>query len=196
MKRIRGLTALLAVVPLAACDLDLSSFDCEESRRFSDEISATGINALLVDDLEGDLRIEGRSGINEVRVRATACSNDRRTADDIDFRLYREDGEIRVISEVPGYDRSRLDLIIEVPVDFDVAVFDTDGHMDIEDVFSVWIADGSGHIDVNGIENDVTIDEDGSGDIDVRDVGGDFYVRYDGSGRIDYSNVRGYVDLP
>lgn len=196
MKRMRGLILLLAVTPLAACDLDLSSFDCEESRRFSDEISATGINALLVDDLEGDLRIEGRTGINEVRVRATACSNDRRTADDIDFRLYRADGEVRLISEVPAYDRARLDLIVEVPVDFDVTVFDTDGHMDIEDVFSVWIADGSGQIDVNGIESDVTIDEDGSGDIDVRDVGGDFYVRYDGSGRIDYSNVRGYVDIP
>lgn len=193
MKQVLG---LIAVAALAGCDLDLSSLDCGESRSFSDEISAAGLSTLLVDDVAGELRVQGRAGINEIRVRATACSNDRRTTDDIDFRLHRIDGEARVISEVPGYDNARLDLVIEVPLDFDVSIFDTSGNMEINDVFSVWLVDGSGHIDITDIEADVVIDEDGSGDIDVRNVGGDFFVGYDGSGRIDYSNVRGVVDLP
>lgn len=123
----------------------------------------------------------------------TACSSDRRTTEDIDFELYRADGEARVISHVPGYDNARLDLQIEVPVDFDVAIYDTSGPIEVEDVFSVWVVDGSGHIDIRDIESDVIVDEDGSGDIDV---GGDFYVDYDSSGRIDYSNIRGVVRLP
>ena len=193
MKRFLG---LIVVTALAGCDMDLSGFDCEESRSFSDEISATAIDAILVDDEAGDVRVVGRSGINTVRVHATACANDDRTADDIDFQLFRADGEVHVISDVPGYDNARLDLLIEVPMDFDVSVYDTSGHIDIEDVFSVWIADGSGHIDVADIETDVIIDEDGSGNIAVQDVGGDFYVRIDGSGSISYRNVHGFVDIP
>ena len=193
MKRFIG---LIAVTALTGCDLNNLGFACEEQRSFSDEISATGVNALLVDDLDGELRIRGRSGINEVRIRAEACADDRRTADEIDFQLYRQDGEVRIISEVPNYDAAQLDLTIEVPTDFDVGVYDTSGNIDVEDVFSVWISDGSGHIEVNGIETDVIVDEDGSGDIDVRDVGGDFFVRYDGSGSIRHSGVRGTVRLP
>ena len=193
MRRIPG---LLAVMALAACDLDLSSLGCGEQREFSDEISATGLDALLVDAEEGELRIEGRTGINEVRVYATACSNDDRTTDDVDFRLYRSGGEARVITEVPGYDDARLDLVIEVPADFVADIYDTDGDIDVEDLYAVWIRDGSGHIDIRRIENDVIIDEDGSGNIDVDDVGGDFIVRYDGSGTISHRNVRGAVQLP
>lgn len=193
MKR---LACLMMVAGLAGCDLDLSGIGCGDARSFSDEISATSLNALLVDAEEGDLRIEGRSGINEIRVRGTACSNDDRTTDEIDFELYRADGEARVITRVPGYDNARLDLVIEVPVDFDVSVFDLSGDIDIEDVYSVWIDDESGHIDIFNIEFDVVIDSDGSGNIEVEDVGGDFYVRRDGSGSIDYRNVRGRVALP
>ncbi|MGQ0816012.1 MAG: hypothetical protein ACT4O1_16395 [Gemmatimonadota bacterium] len=193
MQRILG---LMTVAALAGCDLDLSGLGCAAERNFSDEISATTLNGLLVDAEDGELRIEGRSGINEIRVHATACSNDDRTTDDIDFQLFRSGGEARIITDVPRFDDARLDLVIEVPIDFDVSVYDTDGDIEIEDVFSVWLVDGSGHIDIRNIELDVIIDEDGSGNIDVDGVGGDFIVRRDGSGRIDYRNVQGRVDLP
>ena len=195
MKRMPGLIAMAAVAALGACDLP-SDLDCDESRSSFDELSAVGINSLFVDDQDGELRIVGRAGINSVRVHATACSNDRGTLDDIDFDFFRADGEINVISDVPGYDNARLDLLIEVPLDFDVSVYDTQGNVDIEDVYSVWIADGSGHIEVTEVVTDVIVDEDGSGDIDVRDIGGDFYVGYDGSGRITYRNIGGIVDIP
>ncbi|MGQ0561032.1 MAG: hypothetical protein ACT443_04065 [Gemmatimonadota bacterium] len=193
MKRVAGLIALAA---LGGCDLDLSGLTCSEPRNFSDEISASALNALLVDAQEGHVRIEGRSGINEVRVHGTACSRAERTTDQIDFQLYRSGGEARVITDVPGYDDAELDLVIEVPSDFDVNVYDGSGDIDIEDVYSVWVNDGAGHIDVFRVETDVIVDEDGSGNIDVDDVGGDFFVRYDGSGSINYRNVRGRVQLP
>jgi hypothetical protein len=193
MKRFACLILLAGV---AGCDLDLADLGCGNARTFTDEISATGLNGLLADAQEGNLRIEGRSGINEIRVRGTACSSNDRTTYEIDFELYRADGEARVVSDVPDYDNARLDLVIQVPTDFDVSVFDLSGDIDIEDVFSVWVDDGSGHIDISNVELDVIIDSDGSGNIDVRDVGGDFYVRRDGGGSISYGNVRGRVQLP
>lgn len=194
MKRLALLAGALA---LAGCNLDLAGIGvCEYSRDFSDEISATGLDALLADAQEGELRIEGRSGINSVRVHGRACASDPRTADDIDFVLDRTSSSARVTTYVPDYDNARLDLTIEVPVDFDVDVYDERGDMDIRNVNSVWISDGSGDIDVRQIYYDVIVGDDGSGDIYVDDVGGDFIVERDGSGRIDYRNVRGRVQLP
>lgn len=193
----RRLASLIAVVGLAGCDLDLDGLGgCSDRREFSDEISATGLTTLLVDAEDGDLRVVGRAGINEVRVHARACSNDHRTTDDLDFQLYRSGGGAQVTAFMPTRDNARIDLTIEVPADFDVEIYDTSGHMDIRNVYFVWVDDLSGDIDVQSIETDVVIDEDGSGDIDVEDVGGDFIVGYDSSGSIRHRNVRGRVQLP
>ena len=56
--------------------------------------------------------------------------------------------------------------------------------------------DGSGSIEIRDVKGSVTIDDDGSGSIRVRNVGGDFVVRHDGSGSIDYEDVKGTVDIP
>jgi hypothetical protein len=191
----RRLAWLLGVAALSGCDLvDIAS--CDYSDSFSDAISATGLTTLIADTQEGDVRIQGRSGINEVRVSARACSDDRRTTDDIDFNLFRANGAARLTTLVPSRDDARLELTIEVPTDFDIDIFDDDGDLEISDVFAVFITDGSGDIDIRDISEDVIIDEDGSGDIDVDDVGGDFIVHIDRSGSIRYRNVRGLVQVP
>lgn len=193
----RRLACLIAVVGLAGCDLDLDGLGgCSDPREFSDEISATGLTALLADVEAGDLRVVGRPGINEVRVHARACSNDHRTTDDLDFQLYRSGDAAQLTAFMPTRDNARMDLTIEVPIDFAVEIYDTSGHIDVNDVYFVWINDLSGDIDIRSIETDVIIDEDGSGDIDVEDVGGDFFVGYDSSGSIRHRDVRGRVQLP
>ena len=193
----RRLAMVLGVAVLAGCDLHLTDLgDCSSPREFIDEISATGLTALIVDAEAGDLRLVGRSGFNAVRVRARACATDRRTRDDIDFDLFRADGAARLISFVPTRDRAWLDLVVEVPADFDVDVYHQAGNVEVEDVYSVWINDTSGHIDIFDIDTDVIIDEDGSGDIDVSNIGGDLIVRYDRSGRITFRNIGGGVYLP
>lgn len=194
MKR---LAMVLSVVALAGCDLHLTDFGaCDSPIEFTDQISAAGLTALIVDAEAGDLRVVGRSGINTVRVRARACATNRRTRDDIDFDLFQADGAARLISYVPSFDRAWLDLVVEVPIDFDVDIYHQAGHVEVETVYSVWINDTSGHIDIFDIETDVIIDEDGSGDIDVSNIGGDLVVRYNRSGRITYRNIGGRVFLP
>ena len=188
---------LLAVPVLGGCDLDLTDLggSCRYERDFYDETSAIGISTLRVHADAGDLRIEGHSGLNEVRVRARACSADVYAVDDIDFDFFRSGGTLDLESYVPRYNDSRLDIVVEVPYDVAAAIYHGSGHIDVRDVDVVFIDDESGHIDIRGIRYDVDI-VDGSGDIDVEDVGGDLIVRADGSGRIDYRNVRGQVYLP
>jgi len=193
----RRVALLVGALALAGCDLDLAGLgSCEYARDFSDEISASGLDALLADAQQGSLRIEGNSGSNMVRVHGRACASDARTADDIDFVLDRTSTAARVTSYVPDFDNARLDLVIEVPIDFDVDVYDESGDTEVRDVRSLWIDDGSGNIDARHIDFDVFVANDGSGDIYAEDVGGDFVVQRDYGGRVDYQNVRGRVLLP
>jgi hypothetical protein len=132
MKRWLG---LIAVFGLAGCDLDISDLaGCDYSREYTQRLDASFIGELLVDSQEGDLFVEGEAGSNEVRVHARACANDSRTLSDIDFELSRVSGRAELTTYVPAYDRSRLDLTIEVPRDFDVEIYDSSGDIDVRNV--------------------------------------------------------------
>jgi hypothetical protein len=204
----------LLALPLAACDVDLDGLGgCSYDEEFSDAISAAGMNTLRVLSDDGDVQVVGRPGLNTVRVFATACSSDRSTVGDIDFELFRSGTTVEIETIVPNRDNAHLDLVIEVPEDMAVVLYNDAGDIEVRDVDLVYIDDESGHIDVRNIFFDVEIvDEsgdidvfnvdgsvdidDGSGDIDVEDVGGDLFVRFDSSGSIRYRNVRGIVDIP
>ncbi|HET9441478.1 MAG TPA: DUF4097 family beta strand repeat-containing protein [Longimicrobiales bacterium] len=205
----------LAALPLlGGCDLALGDLGgCSYEDEFSDAISASGMTTLRVLAEDGNLRIEGRPGLSQVRVYATACSSSSRTVDDIDFFLSRNGSTVELETDVPLNDNAHLDLVIEVPEDMAVAIYHEAGNIDVRDVDFVYIDDESGHIDISNILFDVEIVdgsgdidifnvdgsveiEDGSGDIDVDDIGGDFTVFYDSSGSIRHRNVRGRVYLP
>lgn len=204
---------LLAVPLLGACTDADGLGSCRYEEEFSDVISATDITTLRVLSDAGDVDIVGRPELNSVRVFATACSNSRNTVDDIDFDLFRNGATVELESIIPEFDNAHLNLLIEVPLDLAVIIYNDAGDIDVRDVDVVYIDDLEGHIAVRDIFFDVEIlDEsgninifnvdgsvgidDGSGDIDVEDVGGDFIVRFDTSGSIRYRNVRGFVDIP
>jgi hypothetical protein len=210
----KHLVWLCAVPLLGACDLDLDDLGgCSVQEDFSDAISATGMTTLRVLAERGDLRIEGRPGLTQVRVFATACSSSSRTIDDIDFSLFRNGATVELETFVPNNDNAHLDILVEVPEDFAAAIYHDDGDIEVQDIDFVYIDDESGHIDISNILFDVEIldgsgnidifdvdgsveIEDESGDIDVDDIGGDFSVFFDTSGAIRYRNVRGRVQIP
>jgi hypothetical protein len=210
----KNLVWLLALPLMGACDVDWDDLGgCSNDRDITDAISASGMTTLRVLADDGDVEIVGRPGLTSVRVYATACSSSNRTVDDIDFQIFRSGSTIEVETYVPSRDNAHLDLVIEVPEDMAIALYNDAGDIDVRDVDLVYIDDESGHIDVRNIRFDVeivdesgdiqvynvdgTVDiDDGSGDIDVDDVGGDLLVRYDTSGSIRYRNVRGFVDIP
>jgi hypothetical protein len=210
----KQLVWLLAVPLLAGCDLDLTGLgSCDYDDTWTESISASGISSLRVMADAGHLRIEGRAGTNTIRVRATACSDDRYTLDEIDFDVFHAGTELELETFVPRRDQSRLDLVIEVPADLAAAIYHAEGDIEVRNIDVVFIDDESGHIEVENIRFDVDIEDesgnmdiflvggdvtidDGSGDIDVDDVLGDLVVLFDSSGSIRHRNVRGRVDLP
>lgn len=210
----KHLVWLCALPLLGACDLEWDDLGgCSHQRDLSDAISATGMATLRVLAEDGHLRIEGRPGLNQVRVFATACSSSSRTVGDIDFQLYRNGTTVELESDVPLRDNAHLDIVVEMPEEMAAAIYhdagdievfaidyvyidDESGNIDIRDIFfDVEIVDGSGHIDIFNVDGSVEID-DGSGDIDVEDIGGDFSVYFDSSGSIRHRNVRGRILLP
>ena len=210
----KQLVWLMAAPLLAGCDLDLSGLgSCQYDESWTESVSASGISTVELLADAGDLRIEGRSDINTVRVRATACANNRNTLDEIDFDFFFNGNTLEIESFAPLRDNSRIDLVIEVPVDMALAIFHDEGDIEVSNVDVVFIDDESGHIQLNDIYFDVDIEdesgnidifrvggdvtiEDGSGDIDVDDIGGDFRVLFDSSGTIRHRNVRGVINLP
>lgn len=210
----RQLVWLLATPLIASCDLNVNGLGgCRYEENFSDAVSAVGMSTLRVLAGDGDLRIEGRPGLTQVRVFATACASSSRTVDDIDFLLYRSGSTVELETDIPFSDNAHLDLVIEVPEEMAAAIYHEAGNIDVSDIdyvfiddesgnidirriyFDVEILDESGHIDVIDVGGTVEI-EDGSGDIDVEDVGGDLIVWYDSSGAIRYRNIFGQVRLP
>ena len=210
----RHLVWLVAVPLLAGCDLDVSGLgSCDYDESWSESISAAGITTLRVLADAGDLRIEGRPGINSIRVHATACSDDPNTLKQIDFELFYSGSAVDLETFVTRRHNARLDLVVQVPLDMAAAIYHASGDIWVRDIDYVFIDDQSGHIDIDHIRFDVDIEdesgdidifdvggdvvvEDGSGDIDEDGVFGDLIVLFDSSGAIRYRNVRGLVDLP
>ena len=163
-------------------------------------VNAVGARTIRVEAGAGFLHINGRTGINEVRVSGVASASNRRLLDDIKLIAERRGDVVFIKMDVPEHDRSffdfmrgdwqqSLDLTIDVPVTIPLDVADGSGELKIKGTGPVTLSDGSGDLEVSGITGNVRI-TDGSGNIVISGVDGDVYVD-DGSGNIDASNVTG-----
>jgi len=213
-----GMTALLLLAgPAAAQDFD----QCRHEAQRDASVQASASERLVLLARAGSLRVEGRSGLGEVRVSGRACASSPELLERLRIEASRNGGTIRV--EVPEIDRddgwnwgrneyARLDLVLEVPAGMAADIEDGSGDIDISGIGSITLDDGSGGIDLRdiagdvnvndgsgevviaGVKGDVTID-DGSGELEVRDVTGSVTID-DGSGGIDISGVGGTVRIP
>ena len=182
------------------------------------DVDARGARAVRIDAAAGFLRVQGRPGITEVRVRGTAVASRREWLQEIELVAERRGNDVYIKVEIPenrspGWrnweENTRgLDLTIEVPSNLALEVEDGSGEatfvgvgpLNLRDGSGsieirgakgrVSVIDGSGEITLNGIDGDVTI-EDGSGQIDARDIAGTLTISEDGSGSIDVDRVSG-----
>ncbi|MBC7790231.1 MAG: DUF4097 family beta strand repeat protein [Anaerolineae bacterium] len=181
-------------------------------------VQASGAKRLFISAEAGILKIEGRAGLGEVRVKGTARASKERHLEDIKLRATREGDDIMVVVDIPDMDWNRdgddnyrgLDLVIEVPNTLPIEIEDGSGEIEIRGVGSlevtdgsgeleitdvggpVRVTDGSGELSIRGVKGNVTL-RDGSGEIRVNDVTGDVVVDRDGSGEISATNVSGSV---
>jgi hypothetical protein len=157
----------------------------EEERKLA--LPAEGIDGIEIQSGAGFLVVEG--GSNEITVQATIRLRgyDNDEAKEFLDRYMELTLEKRGSSAILRsffndrewgwkWKEKGIDLTVRVPKRF---------HVDIED--------GSGSLELKGVDGHVRID-DGSGSIDITDVGGNLRID-DGSGTIQVKNVRGDVNV-
>jgi hypothetical protein len=207
---------ILAALPLLVAGPARAQFPfgfdgCEHREERSAAVSASGADLIRIAARAGSLRIEGRPGLSEVRVRGEACSSQERYLEQIELRAERVGDEVRIEAVIPemrgfGNMQARLDLVVEVPESLALDVDDSSGGVEIRRVAALRLRDSSGEIDVSDVRGEVEIEDssgeillrgvggnvrlsDSSGEIDVRDVAGSVLVESDGSGEIEIAEV-------
>jgi hypothetical protein len=185
------------------------------------DVDARGARTVRIDAAAGNLRVEGRTGLTEVRVRGTARASRRSQLESIKLLAERRGSEVYVRAEIPDDARDgwrafspghfmALDLVIEVPISLPLEVDDGSGEARFINTGPLTLEDGSGEIEIRGARGDVDVTDgsgtividgvegnvkisDGSGEIRARNVTGDVTVEEDGSGDIDVAEVGGTV---
>jgi len=179
-------------------------------------VDASGARSVEVEAAAGSLRVQGRPGLNQVKVTGTARSSSQQVLSRIRLIAERRGDVVFIKADMPDdddrnwNDSAVLDLVIEVPQGLNAEVSDGSGEVEITNVGSlessdgsgslsvigaagsVHITDGSGDLTIENVGGDVTV-QDGSGDIKVRNVTGSFIVESDGSGGIYATEVKGSV---
>lgn len=212
-------TVLLGLLVVAASFIPrrAAANDDVTSPRNAD-VSASGAKSVRIEAAGGILRVEGRSGINEVRIRGTARADRTSRLDAIKLIAERRGDEVFIKADMPEWrdrdwhDRDHefvaLDLVIEVPSSLKLDVSDGSGEAEFNNTGSIELGDGSGEIKIRNARGDVRVSDgsgsiiiegvegsvrvnDGSGSISARNVTGNFVVTTDGSGNIDVERVTG-----
>lgn len=210
-------TWTLLAITILAFPAAASAQGCRFSAERNATLSASGVQLARIGARAGSLRIEGQAGLQEIRVRGTACASSRQLLEALRLDTGRDGGEARVLVEMPDMDGpgdqyASLDLVIEVPETLGLHVTDSSGDLTIRDVGGLTVEDSSGEIqidDVNGsidlrdssgnveigtVRGDVRLN-DSSGDLRVHGVTGSVLVEHDSSGNIDLEDVRGDAEI-
>jgi len=187
------------------------SGECEYVVDREVSISAAAGQLLRLKAGSGELRVEGREGLSEVRAVGTACASDESFLDELTLTIEQVSGEIVLTAHYPesrswsGNRTAKIDLVVEMPLGMSADIDDSSGSMEImgsgalniddssgsilvrDATGTVDIDDSSGEVEVFGVAGDVHVD-DGSGGIEIRDVAGSVYLE-DGSGSISVEEV-------
>jgi hypothetical protein len=190
---------MISLLLLAAvtASTHITAQDCEFSELKSAALDARGAD-LAVEAGAGSLRIEGKAGLTEVRVRGKICASSKDLLEGVELIAERKGTTVSIETDFPEERRFRnneyvrMDLTIEVPAGMDADVSDGSGEAWIYNVGSLTLVDGSGELDIRDVKSaDI---EDGSGELHVRNVRGNVEVR-DGSGELTIEGIDGTATI-
>ena len=214
---IRAAVSGILIITAAFIPVRAEAFEDYTSPRNA-TVDTRGARSIEIDAAAGELRVEGKPGINEVRIRGTARSSRESRLKNIKLIAERRGDAVYIKADIPDNDNwggwngsdgyMALDLVIEVPTSLRLDVSDGSGEADFLNTGALDLEDGSGNIEIRGARGDVRIHDgsgniiingvegavrvsDGSGEIRANDVTGNFTVEEDGSGSIDVSGVGG-----
>lgn len=188
-------TSLLLVPLLASgCVVSVADETLKTERR---SFAAEPITRARFETGSGELRIDGRSGAGSVELVADYKGSDRAVLEDLKLTAEVRGGTLVVKTESLSsswFRGARIDLTVTLPSRLPLELRDGSGNIDVSGMDAeLTIQDGSGSIDIARVGGNIKID-DGSGSIQVRDAGGEVAIN-DGSGSIEVEHVRGGVRI-
>jgi len=159
---------------------------CDETAPRQATVGAEGVRTISVIGKAGTLRVVGRPGLREVRVKGTACASSSSLLGQVQLDARREGTHVRVEAKIPdtsGWNnQAGLDFIVEIPEGMSVSVRDSSGELEIEAVADLKVVDGSGSLEIRNVNGSLDV-QDGSGSIAISNVSGKVSLR-DNSGEL------------
>jgi DUF4097 and DUF4098 domain-containing protein YvlB len=166
-------------------------------------LSARGINMLVVNCGAGSLDLRGVEGLAKIKVTAEVEVKDFKKEKlekfiekNVRLNLLRQENKALLRSEIQKKNskdiEARINLTIEVPMELDMKITDSSGPIKVKDIIgNLKINDGSGEIIIENIVGKLAVYDD-SGSIQIEDIQGNAMVK-DGSGFIEIDYVKGDV---
>ncbi len=185
--------ALWALIPLLSFQEE-----CRFSAPREATLDAASAAEVVIEAGAGSLKVIGRTGLRQVRVRGMACASDRDLLEEVRLSATRSGNSIHVKSadddlDLRNREYARIDVVIEVPEGMPADINDGSGGIELSGLGDVRLDDGSGEIDGHELAGRVEI-HDGSGEIRLTGVRGDVIIE-DGSGEIELADVDGSIDI-
>ncbi|MGH7459610.1 MAG: DUF4097 family beta strand repeat-containing protein [Longimicrobiales bacterium] len=186
--------AIFAVIPILSFQFD----ECRFSAPREAVVDVADAVQLVINAGAGNLKVEGKAGLRQARIRGTACASDRSLLDEIELSANRVGNEIRINVndqdlELRSREYARLNVVIEVPEGMAANIEDGSGDAEFSGLGALQLEDGSGDIVIHDISGAVSI-TDGSGFVELKNVQGDVTVE-DGSGQLELTDIDGTLDL-
>ncbi len=192
-------TAIAAASLLSGCVIHVghassSSANVEIDQQMN--LDASSLTELFIENGAGSIHLVGVKELTEIKVTANIL-----TTDDHNYKLsLKKEGDKAVLIAKHNHSSSwgtnwsssspKIDLQVSMPINMMLEIDDGSGSINIETLNNnVTIDDGSGSIVVRNVNGMVNI-EDGSGDLTVEKVTGNVDID-DGSGSIVVSNITG-----
>ena len=197
---VRLISASLLLLLTAACVNGMADQTITTNQQ---SFQASGVTDARLETGAGSLTIVGRPGAATIEVtaeykaRASSRQDIQRILDNLKLTMELRGSTFFLKSEHLNQwnwsgDSGSIDLTITMPPAIALSVDDGSGSIEISGIErDITIDDGSGSIELREIQGSLTID-DGSGSIQVVDATGNVDID-DGSGEIDVRNVRGSV---
>lgn len=195
-----GIVSLIILwPPLSAITRGITDRGCQGNSPRNATVDATGARLLRIISDRGDLEINGRTGLSEVRIEGVACANQSELIEIvlITMDVTREGDEIIVIVDIPNSTRTgRLNLSIDVPADLPrVEIEDEDGPVIVSNIRNLHVIVGNGGLDARSISGDVVVPSL-RGPATLVDIGGNVVLdQVRGRVGIDIRDVQGNVTI-
>ena len=149
----KSICCLLTVFLFIAVTSVTLAGDCPYEASREAVLDVAGADQLRIEAGAGSLRVEGQSGLAEVRVDGKACASSEDLLQEIQIKTDRQGDTLVVVAAIPDGSgwrnaHAHLDLVIAVPSSLALEVEDGSGSANFENVGALKLKDGSGEIDI------------------------------------------------